>query len=684
MERIEELTEELKAARGDWKYSGDSDPGIMLLEVFSHLARIQQSFAEQIGETGFVRTAELLGMKPLTAEPARTCVSFESGADVRIGSGTRLLAGETVFETEEPVWVTANGIKSFGTTGRGEWELEFSKPLAAGREYCLYFELTDGISKKRTPIVDAKHFVPLSVLKWEYFRKCGAEEWRELAVLRDNTFHFLFSGMAVVAVPEEETAKDITRIRIRAVSYGYEREPEIVRIHLNCAVAVQKQTLAKRIRFTGAEFRENRMYLAEELAREGECDLYVAGGDGSGYYGAQDLDVDFLIKMQPDGRYRLGTSKREELLLRLKDIPDDGTALVAVLYNKDWRPGKILGSGTGMAGQSFAVADKGKVLLGSGTSVFVRREGRFEEWTPVGPWEAAAGNRSVFRVFESEGRIRFGDNQDGKTPSRGRDNLILTGAVQTEAENGNGREGRIDRFYRESAYPGVTVLQFLKAAGGRREETASGLKERMKQTGNHPECAVTAEDYERLAGNAQGLKLLRVTAVPGYAPGLVFSERFPENTAANTVTLVFEPAGGLTVSACMDAYAKNLIRHMEPYRLLTTRLFAEPVRYYELTVAGELFLKGEKRRVLKEAEASIREYLGRLNGGKPGGRLSHGEICGLLEGLAGVEAAEDIRFHAKGAGVKDRLGDILIVPNGRLCLKEARFTCSEVRGTGYA
>lgn len=664
-ERIfQEMMEELRAMRGSWEDSGTSDPGIMILEIISHLIRIQQEYESRIGVTAFCRMAGLLGVPPLSAEPAGTVVCFAAQRDRRLNAGVRLFAENTVYETEEPVPIWANRIEAFGGLRKGEWFVRFREPLKAGEHYSLYFDISDGLSCARTPITDIKHFIPFCELRWEY-------NGMEAEILRDDTVGFLFSGLATVKIPEKVEGKCGSELRIRAVRYGYEAEPVIRRVYLNCVHAVQKRTLAKRIGFSAREFRENRMLLSEELAADGKYEVYLKDGDG--WRRAEDLDVDYLIKRLPDGGFRLGTSKRAELLERYGAVSDEEEVLTCALYDRDYFERRIPGSGSGMANQEFRIADRGETALRDGCLMAVGRNGRFRDWKPFGRYEAAGGNAEGFWVNESEGTIRFGDNIQGKTPYRGVQNLVITGLAVTEAENGNSQPGRITEFYRKDEYPGAGVMQITKAEGGRREETAAALKERLRRYGKETESAVTVQDYERLAGRTQGLKIGGVTAVPGYAPGI----SFPETTAENTVTLVIEPAGNADSPLCAAGYAENVRRQMESKRLLTTKLFVEPVRYFGLTVEGEIVIFGEKNRAQAALFSVLEEYLQKANKGRSGGRLDHGEICGLLEGLPFVKTVEELYLGAQGAGVRNRLGDILIVPYGKVYLKEMKISLSE-------
>ena len=93
----------------EWTDLNDHDPGVTTLQAFAWLCDSLNYYINATGEAHRLAYLKLLGIRPRRS-PARCRVEFRapSGAALSLPAGTRLLAGDTVFELERAVEGRAN------------------------------------------------------------------------------------------------------------------------------------------------------------------------------------------------------------------------------------------------------------------------------------------------------------------------------------------------------------------------------------------------------------------------------------------------------------------------------------------------------------------------------------------------------------------------------------------------
>ncbi|BAY14143.1 putative baseplate assembly protein [Calothrix sp. NIES-2098] len=127
-------------------------------------------------------------------------------------------------------------------------------------------------------------------------------------------------------------------------------------------------------------------------------------------------------------------------------------------------------------------------------------EGVWVHWHQVPNFNASDTWDRHYILDHLTGEVRFGDDQRGRVPPQGRNNIRIT--YQTGGgENGNCPAKTIVQL--KSAVPYIdSVTNYEAAGGGADPETLNAIKERGPKTLRHRGRAVTAQDFEDLAQEA--------------------------------------------------------------------------------------------------------------------------------------------------------------------------------------
>jgi hypothetical protein len=117
---VDEATRTIPRYNSEWTDHNRHDPGIAFIELFAWLTEMQQYYLNQISDANYLKFLKLLGQKPAHASPARTDVTFYTSTTARqiVPRGTKLLAGDVVFETERRLHVIPARLNRVITSSR--------------------------------------------------------------------------------------------------------------------------------------------------------------------------------------------------------------------------------------------------------------------------------------------------------------------------------------------------------------------------------------------------------------------------------------------------------------------------------------------------------------------------------------------------------------------------------------
>ncbi|TQF06769.1 putative baseplate assembly protein [Kitasatospora acidiphila] len=327
-----------------------------------------------------------------------------------------------------------------------------------------------------------------------------------------------------------------------------------------------------------------------------------------------------------------------------------GTATVAHAHTVTDAP---LGTSEGVAGQRFRLA-RPPVLLDGGPPVVEVSAGEgWERWTAVEHFgESSPTDRHVVidattgefmfppAVREPDGSLRA----FGAVPAKGAQLRV------PHYRTGGGTAGNVARStisVLRSSVPYVARVDNREAArGGVDGETVENAKLRAPHLLRLQERAVTAGDFELIAGQAApaAARIKCVPAVAGEA-GAVRVLVVPDAVADEGDRLRFEQL--IPAEQMLAAIAQAL----DERRLIGTRLVVQPPNYQGVTVVARLTTRGpDAERVREAALEALFRYLNPLRGGADGtgwpfGRaVQYGEMFGVLQRVPGVGVVEELRL----------------------------------------
>ena len=602
-----------------WSDVNDSDPGIILAQVFAWLSEMLLYRMAQVPDLNYVKFLELLGEELRAAQPASAEVTFAvsdtwPGAFVDVPRGTQVSANvegtPLVFETERDLRAVACQIRSlqsddgaqfqdataenekaeagflpFGKSPREGGALTLGLAFPAGHANetsfpAMILDLTfwvadppgDAARSRACGPLTTRAFAPAR-LEWEGW---DGARWRRIDTIVDETLAFTQTGHVKVRVPSSLTlvrgrigAYDtpdpatgnprdplLFWLRAHLVHSQYERPPRLRAVRTNTVDALQAQTVL------------------------GE----ILGGASGG------RDQTFRLANAPVIRDSLRVTIDEGTGARDWEIKDD-----------------LLGSGPSDPHLALSPAT-GELRAGDGDSGAI----------PV----ANPANRDANVVAV---RYRYGGGTRGNVAAKTIRNLLtpVPGIDGGKTEN------------------------LFTAAGGTNEEDLEEAKKRARLALRARERAVTPEDFELLARTA-GVK--RAKALP------LFHPQFPGAKVPGAVTVIVVPESESDAPTPSDGLLRQVCRHLDDRRLLTTEVFVVAPRYVTVSSRVQVVARddADPGTVKQEAEDSLKKYFHPLKGGDDGegwpfgGPLRYSKIVQRIFGVAGVDSVPELTLIVDG------------------------------------
>ena len=291
---------------------------------------------------------------------------------------------------------------------------------------------------------------------------------------------------------------------------------------------------------------------------------------------------------------------------------------------------EILGISNGKANQHFMLAHPQLILRSLGGGQAINRDivlltelgGIIEAWTLQ---ESLAFSREGQRDYvveideEDKATIVFGDGAFGAVPANG---ATITATYRV----GGGSKGNViaNSIQTIVAAPqlvliGAKVTNKLPATGGAERESIAHAALHAPAVFRSQKRAVTAEDYQALALDFQGVG--KVRAVPANW---------------NTVTLYVSPSGGGQVS---DVLRANLLAYFEDKRAIATLVEIEDVDYVSIYVSAEVGVKSyySQEEIKEKVQAAAGALLAYEN-------VDFAQILYLSKFYEAIEAIEGVAF----------------------------------------
>jgi predicted phage baseplate assembly protein len=316
--------------------------------------------------------------------------------------------------------------------------------------------------------------------------------------------------------------------------------------------------------------------------------------------------------------------------------------------------GEVLGQADGSAGQRFALSRRPVLDTAEASALEVSSDAGWQEWRSVPDFADSGRDDPDFRLDHIAGAVELGPSvrlADGSVRSHGR--VPPEGATVRLREYwaGGGAQGNVRAgalCVLRTPIPCVkSAVNRRPAAGGRDGETVDEAKVRAARALRTCDRAVTAADYEVIAGDAAG-PAVRVHCVPPAGP-------------ADPVRVLVVPdvagygPGRLPFAALTPG--QDLLRRvadaLERRRLVGVRVVVEPPRYRGVTIAVRLRARRGRDgdRVAQDGLAALYRWLHPRDGGPEGagwpfGRpVTLGDVHAALAGLADLDYVDDARLY---------------------------------------
>jgi predicted phage baseplate assembly protein len=318
---------------------------------------------------------------------------------------------------------------------------------------------------------------------------------------------------------------------------------------------------------------------------------------------------------------------------------------------------EVLGTSDGTPGQVFPLRTSPVLPLEPGETLEVRTPGE-STWTAWEHRESFAASRSAdphYSVNLVAGEVEFGPairetngswTQYGAVPAKGA-TLRLTGYRHGGGRAGNVAAGQLTML--KSSLAGIdTVVNPRAAHGGVDAETLTAARQRAAMEIRSRYRAVTAQDYEFLAGEASP-QVARARCLPPADGGAIALYLLPR----------VDPADRRLEAAELvpdEALFQRVAAYLDERRTIGTTVQLLPVKLRGVSVVVNLQTSpsADVRRVEEDVLHALYTYLNPLVGGSPHGLgngwpfgrpLNQGELYGVVHAIDGVEFVKILRVY---------------------------------------
>ena len=325
---------------------------------------------------------------------------------------------------------------------------------------------------------------------------------------------------------------------------------------------------------------------------------------------------------------------------------------------------EVLGQSIGRPDQSFSVRNTPVLPRRLSETVTVSRDNQSEEWIEVADFGRSTEHDKHFVWNSTTGEVTFGPlirYPDGSTRQHGavpREGAII---AATAYRNGGGASGNVGagvlRGMRTTVPYVADVENLGPAIGGVDAETVENAKQRGPQSLRTGGRAVTAEDFERVAAEADP-SIARVRCLPPLESG-----RPIRLLLVPTVTRRPEQIQ-LDDFALPDDMTNRVRTHLDERRILGTTIEIGTPYYQGVTAATLLTARpGRPASLVRDrALAALYRYLNPITGGADGlgwafdTDLNAASVFQLLEAVEGVERVDEVLFFEYDLRNHERIG----------------------------
>jgi predicted phage baseplate assembly protein len=332
--------------------------------------------------------------------------------------------------------------------------------------------------------------------------------------------------------------------------------------------------------------------------------------------------------------------------------------------HSDAAPREVVGTSTGKPDQRFMVQHAPVLPRAHDEVVQIVDSASTAAWEEVPDFVDSGPADTHFAWNSTTGEIRFGPlirypngstRQHGAVPKEGA-LVVVTGYRFGGGSAGNVGPGTLVDM--RTSLPYVDRVENIFAAiGGVDAEAVDNAKRRGPHSLRAGGRAVTAEDFERLAAEADPA-IARVRCLPPEETGKPIRLLLVPHVERAGETLLLDDF------ALTDGMVAKVINHLDERRILGTAIEVGTPYYQGVTIAALLTARpGRPVTLVRErAMAALYRYLNPLTGGPQGegwpfdADLNSANVFQLLEAVEGVERVEEVLFFEHDLRNHERVG----------------------------
>ena len=313
---------------------------------------------------------------------------------------------------------------------------------------------------------------------------------------------------------------------------------------------------------------------------------------------------------------------------------------------------EILGASTGKPDQVFPLDNRPVLPRRSDEVVTVTTESGTVEWEEVDSFIRSGADDRHYVLDSGTGMVRFGPlirypdgthRQHGMMPPENA-RIAITSYRWGGGSVGNVGTGTVSRVMASIPYVD-SATNLAPATGGVDPETVDNAKRRGPHSIRSGWRAVTASDFERLAGEADA--------------GIARTRCLPPIEAGGPIRLlvvpnIVEPPEMLQIDdfALPDTMVERVSDYLDERRILGSKIEIGTPFYQGVTIAALLAARpGRPANLIRDrAMAALYRYLNPLTGGPDGqgwafeADLNAANVFQLLETIDGVDRVDEVLF----------------------------------------
>jgi predicted phage baseplate assembly protein len=639
----EELVRRIPVYTPEWTNFNESDPGIVLLELFAHLGESLLYRFNQIPETTRIEFLRMLGVQPRPARPAQVLLAAttELPSGVQVLTGSEVKAGSVSFETDDEVYVWPVDLIAAGKTR------DVPQETRAGRE-------TSADALQRAKISD-----PLSA---QFYRTTvvSADPLESDPVVVDVSAQADRAlWIALVRKPITDTAALGGKIVFVGVAFDEVIDPPVVLEQLDAAGAAA---------FHSDELTGDpppmlwRLWNGDSKLTGSDAfqQLAVVGDTTRGMVTSGVVKVELPSQLPvldgttlggPDAPPPLADAKLAAAVIAWIQVsrpvsPEIGDAIGSVRWvginavhavQARTAAPELIGTGTGDGDQRYPLSQR-PVLAGS-IHLQVEEPSGWTTWYEVDNFVATAPDDRHFMVDHDAGAVSFGRV---RVPQIG-ERIRVTSYRYGGGRIGNVAAGAVNAL---SGVGGIKVANPLPAAGGGDRVELTEAMDAIPAEVHRHDRAVILDDFRDLAEQVPGV----IRAEP---LALLHPDN-PDDAAAGVISVVIFPDGDLrNPNAPLPELGllRRTARYLDARRLVTTELYVVPPEYVKISVSVGMQVRDgyQVDAVRRWVELILRQYLSPVPPYGPDGRgwplgraIRRAELEAVAVQVEGVEYLEDL------------------------------------------